>query len=79
MKEAATEAALLLFFVWQPDHEASAAPKLNVGTFQKALGLLDCFDVVGANQRIESYEMTVAPDGVGPVLCHPKVPTVGSG
>jgi hypothetical protein len=43
----------------------------------KALGLLDCLSIVRTNQRLKAIEMPVAPDGVGPVLCHPIVPTVG--
>ena len=42
-------------------------------TIDQALGLLDGFSVIDADQRFEINETTVASDGVSPILCHPKV------
>ncbi|WP_425115086.1 hypothetical protein [Bradyrhizobium sp.] len=36
----------------------------------KALGLLDGLRIVGTNQWLESNKSTIAPDGIGSVLCH---------
>jgi hypothetical protein len=58
----------------KPDHHAFAAPKLNVVIDDKTPGLLDRIFIVGANQRLVSYEMTVRANGIRPVICHPKVP-----
>jgi hypothetical protein len=63
--------------IFQSGYEACAAPKLNGVAIRKALGLFDCLSVVGANQRLESNEMAVAPDDVSPILFHPAVPTAG--
>jgi hypothetical protein len=35
-----------------------AAPKLNVVTVNQAFGLLDCFGIVGACERLKSNEMS---------------------
>jgi hypothetical protein len=63
--------------IFQSGYKACAAPKLNGVEIGKALGLFDCLSVVGANQRLESNEMAVAPDYVSPVFFHPAVPTAG--
>ncbi|MGC2316081.1 MAG: hypothetical protein WA615_06220 [Bradyrhizobium sp.] len=34
------------------------------------LGLLDGLSIVATNQWLESNKATVAPDGIGSVLCH---------
>jgi hypothetical protein len=75
LKHNARRASCRLGF--QPDHQAYTAPKLNSVIDDKAFRLLDCLGIVGANQRLEPYKMTVAPDGISPVLCHPVVPTAG--
>jgi hypothetical protein len=41
----------------------------------KAHGLRDCLGIVGANQRLKSHEVPVAPNDVSPILCQPRVPT----
>ena len=53
-----------------PRDEAGATPKLDIATIDEALGLLDCIAIVGANQRLKSYEMPVVPNGIGPVFRH---------
>jgi hypothetical protein len=35
-----------------------------------ALGFLDCLGIVATNQWLESNKSTIAPDGIGSVLCH---------
>jgi hypothetical protein len=60
--------------VADPDHQALAAPKLNVVPVNESLGFLDCLGIVTANQRLKACEMPVAPDGISPVFDHPKVP-----
>jgi hypothetical protein len=67
----------LLFCLGEPRHEPVAAPKLNIVTVNKALRLLDCHDLVGANQRFEPYKMPVVSDCICPVLCHARLPTIG--
>lgn len=62
---------LLLWLSIDPDDEAIAAPKFDVVTFDKVLRLLGCFNVVGAIQRLESDLVSVGPDGISHVLCHP--------
>jgi hypothetical protein len=47
---------------------------------EKAPGQLDSLGIIGTDQRLEPSEMTVAPDGISPVLCHPERPlTDGAG
>jgi hypothetical protein len=36
------------------------------------LGLFDSFLIVGANQRFKMNKMSIAADGVDPILCHPR-------
>jgi hypothetical protein len=55
------------------DHQARAAPKLNIMTADKTLGLLDCFGVVLTDKRFASKEMPVIPNGVSPVFCHSRL------
>jgi hypothetical protein len=40
----------------------------------KALCRFDSIAVVGANEWFESYEMSIVPDDVSSVLCHPNSP-----
>src|SRR5258706_5070002 len=63
--------------MFQSGYNAWPAPRLNGVAIHKALGLFDCLSVVGANQRLESNEMAVAPDDVSPILFHPVAPTAG--
>jgi hypothetical protein len=63
-----------LYFWLQPSDEARAAPELDGVTVDQPPGPLDGLGVIPANQRFESYEMPVAPDGVSSVLCHPHLP-----
>ena len=46
----------------QSNDESVAAPKFNIVTIDEPLGLLDCFRVIGANQRQGTYEMPLATD-----------------
>jgi hypothetical protein len=59
----------------QSGYQAFPTPKLYIVNVDKALGLLDCLGIVGANQRLKSQEVPVVPDDVSPILCHPRVPT----
>jgi hypothetical protein len=58
----------------QAFNETAAAPKLNVAPINQALGLVDCFVIVDADQRLVTYKMPVAPDGISPVICHLRKP-----
>jgi hypothetical protein len=60
--------------VWsatEPDDEAVTAPKLNVVPIDKTFGFADCLDIISANQRLETYKVTVNPHTICPVLSHP--------
>jgi hypothetical protein len=50
------------------------APKLDIEAINETLGLLDCFGIVNANQRLKAVQMTVVPNDVSPVLDHPEIP-----
>ena len=67
-----------LYFWLQPSDEPHAAPKLDGMTVDQPPGPLHGLDVIHANQRFESYEMPVVPDGISSVLCHPRLPATGS-
>jgi hypothetical protein len=41
---------------------------------KEATGKLDGLSIVGTDQGFEPNEMPIAPDGISPILCHPKVP-----
>jgi hypothetical protein len=43
----------------------------------KTLCLVDCLDIVNANRRLETYKVTVNPDGIRAVFCHPAFPATG--
>jgi hypothetical protein len=62
--------AALLRLGEKPNDEAVPAPKLNIVTISKALGLLNCLGIVGANQSFKSNETPVTPDGISSVLWH---------
>jgi hypothetical protein len=66
--------ASLLLLAVEPRYKAWPAPKLNVVPSDKALCLLDSFGVVGTNQRLEPVKMSIVPDDVGSVFCHPESP-----
>jgi hypothetical protein len=53
---------------FNPRDEAFAAPKLNRISIDKASRLLDGFVVVNANQRFETFEIAIGPDGVCSVI-----------
>jgi len=57
----------------QPEDEAGSAPKLNVVPIDKTFGLVDCLGIVSAKQPLETHKVTVNPNGVRPVLCHPHL------
>jgi hypothetical protein len=40
--------------VLKHDHQPRAAPKLDVVSIDKALGLFDCLGIVNANKRLKS-------------------------
>jgi hypothetical protein len=65
--------AALLRLVLEQNYKPSTAPKLDIVPIQKALGLLDRFRVVNANQRLEPAQMPTVPNDVGLVFDHPKV------
>jgi hypothetical protein len=46
-------------------------------TIDKALGLLDGFGIIGANQRLRADKMSVGSDGKCPVFYHPRPFTTG--
>jgi hypothetical protein len=55
----------------QSDNKAFPAPEFYIVNIDKALGLLDCLSIVGANQRFEPREVPVMSNEVSPILCHP--------
>jgi len=59
---------------FQALNESVAAPQLNRMLADKALCRFNSFSVVGANEWFESYEMSIVPDNVSSVLCHPNSP-----
>jgi hypothetical protein len=67
----------LLWLVTKPNDQAVAAPKLDVVPVDKASRLGDRLGIVGANQGLISYEMTVGPDGIRPIFRHPRLSTTG--
>jgi hypothetical protein len=46
--------------VFQPDYQAGTAPKLDVVAIDKALRPLGRLGIVGANQRLEIYDVPAA-------------------
>ena len=64
--------ATLFCLGFQPRHELVAAPKFNIVTVDKALRPLDCLRIVATDKWLESYEMPVVADYIGPVLCHAR-------
>jgi hypothetical protein len=56
------------------DNEAFTAPKLYVVTVNRSLGLSDGFAVVSAGEALETDEVAVVADNVGPIICHPRYP-----
>jgi hypothetical protein len=44
-----------------PDHQAHAAPKLDVLAIDHALGFLDCLGIVATNQRLKSMKCPSKP------------------
>jgi hypothetical protein len=60
------------------DNEAFTAPKLYVVTVNRSLGLSDGFAVVSAGEALETDEVAVVADNVGPIICHPRYPNAGS-
>jgi hypothetical protein len=71
-----TEAPLVRL-VTDPGDKPRSTPKLNRGTFEKPLGLIDSFAVVSANEAPVSKEMILRCDEIGPVIWHafcPKLP-----
>jgi hypothetical protein len=61
--------------VFQPDDEAVTAPKFNIVTIDKGLGLLDCFRIASANHRLRAYKMPIVPDKISSILYHPRPST----
>jgi hypothetical protein len=59
--------------VFQPDYQAGTAPKLDVVAIDKALRSLGRLGIVGANQRLGTYEVFVASYDIRPILCHPRL------
>jgi hypothetical protein len=57
--------------VIEADHKAVTTPELNVMAVDKGLRFLDGLGIILANQRLESYEVPVAPDDKCPILFHP--------
>jgi hypothetical protein len=57
--------------VIEPHHQAVTSPELNVMAIDHALGSFDCLGITRTNQRLTSYEMSVASDGKCPILVHP--------
>jgi hypothetical protein len=58
----------------KPTNEPRTVPNLDAMPINEAFRLLDCRRIVGANNRFESIEMSVAPDEVSPIVFHPKAP-----
>jgi hypothetical protein len=60
----------------KPDNQTRPAPKLNRPINDKAFSLLDCFGIVGANQRFEADKTPVKPNGICSVFCHRRGPAL---
>jgi hypothetical protein len=67
---------LLLFrrarLVRQPDDETIPTPEFYVLAIDQLPRLLDGFGVIGARQRFELHEMSVAADEIRPIVDHRK-------
>jgi hypothetical protein len=61
--------------VTDPGDKPRAAPKLNRGTLEKPLGLLDSFAVVSANESpVPNKRIILESDEIGPVIWHALCP-----
>ena len=59
-----------------PRDHAFAAPNLNHDPGEKLFCLFNRIGVVSAYQRRRPDEVTVRSNGVRPVLCHPRLPSL---